>query len=337
MKFSKSYISSIGYELGPNVVSSSSLEARIMPVYQALRMPPGQLEALTGIRQRRWWNPGFRLSEGAAAAGRKALETAGVQPSELGILIYAGVCRENSEPATACPVADLLKVGQDTEVIDIANACLGVINGILHVARAIELGQIRAGLVVTCESAREINESMIQSMLQNPTFDHFKLSMPTLTGGSGAAAVVVTDGSFSGPRHRLLAGVCKAEPRHHELCRWNRDFMQTDAAAVLKNGVELGRRTWASLMEETGWTPSAVDKVLCHQVGGPHRSSVLGAIGITEDKDFSTFEFLGNMGTAALPVTAAIAEEREFLRSGNKACFLGIGSGLNCLMLGVEW
>ena len=55
------------------------------------------------------------------------------------------------------------------------------------------------------------------------------------------------------------------------------------------------------------------------------------------DEAISTFEFLGNMGTVSLPLTAALAEEREFLRPGDRVGLLGIGSGLNCMMLGVEW
>jgi 3-oxoacyl-[acyl-carrier-protein] synthase-3 len=64
---------------------------------------------------------------------------------------------------------------------------------------------------------------------------------------------------------------------------------------------------------------------------------MLKALGIPKEKEFSTFEFLGNMGTVSLPLTAALAEEREFLQPGDRVGFLGIGSGLNCLMLGVEW
>ena len=74
--------------------------------------------------------------------------------------------------------------------------------------------------------------------------------------------------------------------------------------------------------------------MICHQVGAGHRDAVLKALGIPPEKDFSTFEFLGNIGTVSLPLTAALAEEREFLRPGDRVGFLGIGSGLNCLMLG---
>ena len=54
-------------------------------------------------------------------------------------------------------------------------------------------------------------------------------------------------------------------------------------------------------------------------------------------KDFSTFPFLGNIGTVSLPLTAAVAEQRGFLSPGDRVGFLGIGSGLNCLMLGLQW
>ena len=81
MKYSRVHIDSIGYELPPVVVTSAELEARLRPVYQALRMPEGQLEALTGIAERRWWEPGYPLSQGAIAAARKALDASNVRPA----------------------------------------------------------------------------------------------------------------------------------------------------------------------------------------------------------------------------------------------------------------
>ncbi|MBW2055450.1 MAG: 3-oxoacyl-ACP synthase III, partial [Deltaproteobacteria bacterium] len=75
----------------------------------------------------------------------------------------------------------------------------------------------------------------------------------------------------------------------------------------------------------------------CHQVGATHQRNILESIGISEDKDFTTFKHLGNIGTVSLPITAAIAEEREFLVKNDLVGFFGIGSGLNCLMLGIKW
>ncbi len=390
---------SIGYELPPMVVTSGDLEARLMPMYDALHIAPGQLEALTGISERRWWEEGHMLSDGAATAARKAIEQSNVEAKYIETLIYSGVCRENFEPATACAVAAQLGVSPDANVYDISNACLGVLNGIIDIANRIELKQIRAGMVVSCETSREIIEIMINRMLEEKTMDMFTKSLATMTGGSGAAAVLLTDGSFAHSKsHRLLGGVTKAAPEHHKLCRWGitlspvalgelmfspdkllsaidqvtepealpsaikeimtsekippvlanimpteklpaalTEFMATDSVAVLKHGAKLGVRTWGAFLNKMGWARDQVDKVICHQVGEGHRDTILRELGIAPEKDFSTYKYLGNIGTVSLPLTAAIAEQRKFLQPGDRVGFLGIGSGLNCLMLGWEW
>ncbi len=399
MNFQRVHMESIGYELPPTVVTSDELEERLQPAYRDLHISPGQLEALTGIAERRWWEPGYTLSEGAAAAAMKALNQSNVNASDIETLIYAGVCRENYEPATACAVADKLGISTDAYVYDLSNACLGILNGIIDIANRIELKQIRAGMVVSCESSREIVEIMIDRILKERTMDIFTSSLATLTGGSGAAAVLITDGSFGNDHtHRLIGGTTQAAPEHHRLCRWGvtmtpveigklmftpdklmatidevmspetipsvmrdlmtsqklpsavanmlpskmlpevlSEFMATDSVAVLKHGVKLGVKTWGSFLGKMGWARDEVDKIICHQVGEGHRDTLLRELGISEDKDFSTYKHLGNIGTVSLPMTAAIAEQRKFLKPGDRVGFLGIGSGLNCMMLGWEW
>jgi 3-oxoacyl-[acyl-carrier-protein] synthase-3 len=347
MRYSRVHLESFGYELAPVVVTTAELEERLAPLYRALRMNPGQLEALTGIAERRWWHDDYPLSLGAAEAAKKALAETHITPNDIEIVIYAGVCREQFEPATACRVAALLGISSDALIYDISNACLGVLNGIIEVANRIELGQCRAGLVVSCETAREINEIMIEQMVRSGSMDLFRSGIATLTGGSGAVAVLVVDRELShSKRRQLLGGAAKNATRHHGLCRWGWEpavhggltpFMTTDAVSVLKYGVELGERTWQAFLTRMGWTSAQVDKVICHQVGSGHREAILKALDIPLEKDFTTYEYLGNIGTVSLPLTAALAEEREFLQAGDRVGFLGIGSGLNCLMLGVQW
>jgi 3-oxoacyl-[acyl-carrier-protein] synthase-3 len=390
---------SIGYELPPVVVTSDDLELRLMPMYNTLHIAPGQLEALTGITERRWWEEGHLLSDGAAAAARKALEQSNVKAIEIEALIYTGVCRENFEPATACAVAAQLGIKDDANIYDISNACLGVMNGIIDIANRIELKQIRAGMVVSCETSREIVEIMIERMLKDKTMAMFSSSLATLTGGSGAAAVLLTDGSFdNNETHKLLGGANQSAPEYHKLCRWGvtlspvalgelmfspdkllaaidqvmepdalpsavkeimssekippvianimptqklpdalSEFMSTDSVAVLTHGAKLGVKTWGSFLTKMGWARDQVDKVICHQVGEGHRDTILKELDIDPAKDFSTYQYLGNIGTVSVPLTAAIAEQRQFLKPGDRVSFLGIGSGLNCLMLGWEW
>lgn len=346
MQYSKVYISSFGYELAPNVVTSDDLEKRIEPLYETLHFQKGQLEAITGIHERRFWDPGYKMSEGGIKAGKKAIEASDISPESIGMLVYGGVCRDNLEPATACAVSHGLGLGHDTHVYDVSNACLGILNGIILTANAIELGHIRAGLVVSCESARQIVDITIDRLLEKKNMDNFKQTIATLTGGSGAAAVLLTDESIANKNHRLVGGVIRSAPEHHELCRWGPDtgmpaselhVMETDSVGVLKNGIALGIKTFNAFKKELSLTDDKPDKIICHQVGATHQKNILSSIGIPEEKDFTTFRYLGNIGTVSLPITAAIASERKFLVPGDLVGFFGIGSGLNCLMLGIEW
>jgi 3-oxoacyl-[acyl-carrier-protein] synthase III len=346
MRYRNVTIESIGYELAPNVVTAEDLESRLAPLYEQLHLKPGQLSQLTGIEESRYWDPDFKLSKGAIRAGRKALSASAVPADQIGMLIYGAVCRENLEPATACAVADGLGLSAAAQVFDISNACIGILNGLIQVANAIELGQIRAGLVVACESCRQIVDGTIERMLQARDMEIFKHCVATLTGGSGAAAVLLSDGSFGPQGHRLLGGMVKNAVRHHRLCTWGPDtgipasaphVMNTDSVGVLQNGVQLGVETFKAFRQELNWNEDQPDKIICHQVGTSHQQAILKAIGLPASRDFTTFRFLGNMGTVSLIVTAAIADERGFLVTGDKVGFLGIGSGLNCLMLGVDW
>ena len=359
MRYTRVVIEGFGYELAPCVVTSDELEARLAPVYDKLHVQPGQLLQMTGIQERRYWEPGYTVSQGATAAAENALRDSAVPASAIETLIYAGVCREHFEPATACHVAAGLQeaghvLDPAAHVYDVSNACLGVLNGVLDIANRIELGQIRAGMVVSCETARSIVDTTIRRLINNPVMEEFKTAIATLTGGSAAVAVILSDGSFGeSDRRRLRGAVVENAPEHHMLCRWGleahpdgqvngaeaslREFASTDAASVLEHGVALGARTWDKFLAEMDWSVEQVDRTVCHQVGSAHRDAMLRTMGLSHEKDFVTYEYLGNTGTAALPVAAALAQERGFLAPGHRVALLGIGSGLNCMMLGVDW
>jgi len=353
MQYSRVFIDDISYQLAPRIISSVELENRLEPVYKALRIPKGQLKAFTGIVERRWWNEGFRYSDGAIAAAKKCLNKTKFDIKDIGAIIYTGVCREAYEPATACRVAAKLGANSHTVVHDISNACLGALNGIIDVANRIELGHIKAGLVVSCESAHSIVESSIEHLLANPTMAVFADTLATLTGGSGATAILLTDGSFSKDQgyqslsgHKLLTVTSRTSTQDFEICHWGmepvapglyKEVMTTDAALLLKKGMALGNVTWQDFLVESNWQATDVDKLISHQIGSVNRRHVLEQLKMSEQQDFITFPTLGNMGTVSLPITAAIATEQGALNKNDKVAFLGIGSGLSCIMMGLEW
>jgi len=110
--------------------------------------------------------------------------------------------------------------------------------------------------------------------------------------------------------------------------------MQTDSEQLLLAGVALARETWTDFTAEQG---GGFDRFICHQVGSTHRRKLYEALDLDLAKDFSTFETLGNTGSVALPATLAAAVEAGAVRPGDRVGLLGIGSGLNCLMLALEW
>ncbi len=345
MRYEKVFINSISYELPSEKITTRELELRLQATYDVLGIPMGQLESLSKIRERRYWPPHHRLSDGAAVAGRKALSDSNIEASDSEMLIYCGVGRDFFEPATACAVANKLQVSPRALIYDVSNACLGVLNGILQVANAIELGQIQTGLVVSAESCREIIDTMIEEINQRREMKHFMLSLSTLTGGSGAIAIVLSNRHMKGS-HKLVGGVARQESKWHELCRWgvlNEDqsptkiSMQTDAIGVLNNGIALGKETYSDFLQEMPWNNSPPGKFICHQVGDANQLAIRKALAIPSTSDFTTYQTLGNTGTVALPITAAIANDVGFLLQGDRVGFLGIGSGLNCIMIGIEW
>jgi 3-oxoacyl-[acyl-carrier-protein] synthase-3 len=113
--------------------------------------------------------------------------------------------------------------------------------------------------------------------------------------------------------------------------------MQTDSEELMRRGVAAGAETFERFLAAAGWEPEDINRTFCHQVGVAHRKLMFETLELNPDIDFATVETLGNTGSAALPVTMAMGVEQGCVDAGDRVAMLGIGSGINCLMLGVEW
>jgi acyl-CoA:acyl-CoA alkyltransferase len=335
------------YELPPNIVTSTGIEERLAPVYERLKLPSGRLEMMTGIRERRFWDPGTPPSRGAALAGRKALEAASVEPAEIGCVIHAAVSRDFMEPATASVIHRELGLPSGAAIFDVGNACLGVLNGMVVVANMISAGQIKAGLIVSAETAEGLHEATVEQILKDESLTRasFKMHFASLTIGSGAAAVVLVGADRPGRGHDLLGGAVRTDSRANELCREDRltpassrgPLMSTDSEALLHAGCALAGQTWRATCEELGWDNESPDHLFTHQVGVAHKKLLFDLCALDPAKDFPTVQILGNTGSAALPTAFAMGIEKKQMREGDLIALLGIGSGLSSLMLGVRW
>ncbi|HEY1849325.1 MAG TPA: 3-oxoacyl-ACP synthase III [Opitutaceae bacterium] len=344
MRFKHACLESLAVSLPQEVWTSASIEERLRPLYERLRLPFGRLELMTGIRERRMWPDGTKPSEASASAGRAALGASSVPRKEIGLFIHAAVSRDMLEPASASFAHHRIGLPATAQVFDVSNACLGFLNSIAIASSMIDAGQIRAALVTAGENGRPLVEETVRTLLSGSLDRNaIKPYFANLTIGCGAVGAVVCHRDLAGGRaRRILGGVCRAATEHSELCQGDTAgdgglAMQTDSEKMLEAGVALASETWAEFTAETGWTKDSIDRAICHQVGSAHRRRLFETLKIDPAKDFSTFETLGNMGSVSLPATLSAAADSGAIREGDRVALLGIGSGLNCMMLALEW
>ncbi|TWT29671.1 3-oxoacyl-ACP synthase III [Blastopirellula retiformator] len=348
MNFHNVCLESFGYALPAETVTSDQLEARLAPLYERLRLPAGRLELMTGIRERRFWSPETMPSEISIQSGRNAIEAAGIDVGEIGALVHGSVCRDHLEPATACRVHHELGLRQDCVIYDVSNACLGVLSGALQIASMIELGQIRAGLVVGTENGRQLVDNTVRTLNEDKslTRNQIKLAVASLTIGSASCAMLLCDRELSQTQNLLHAAAVRAHTQHNQLCHSiagsdetgvGSPLMQTDSERLMVEGIEVGGATFDDFLRKSGWSGEEIQRTFSHQVGLTHRKLVLERLGLSVDNDFATVQWLGNTGSAALPVTMAIGAQTGRIKQGENVAMLGIGSGINCVMMGVDW
>ena len=343
MKYRSVVLESLAVALPEEVLTSVEIEARLRPLYERLRLPEGRLELMTGIRERRMWPAGTRPSDASAAAGRAVLARSGLRSEQVELFIHAAVCRDMLEPATASFAHRKIGLPGTAQIFDVSNACLGFLNALTIAGGMIDAGQIRCALVVSGENSRPLVEETLRVLLERPwSRQDIKPYFANLTIGSAAVAALVCHESLAPQGHRLVGGVARAATEHSDLCQGDTYgaealIMQTDSEALLVGGLALAQLTWRDFGAELGWGAEDVQRIITHQVGRTHRRKLYEALGLNLSRDYSTFERLGNTGSVALPSTLALAAEAGAVQAGDRVALLGIGSGLNCVMLGVEW
>lgn len=344
IQYSSVCLHTFGYELPPCILTSEDIEERLAPVYERLKLPQGRLELMSGIQQRRLWHPGTKPSKAAACAGKNVLQKGDIAPDSVECLIFTSVCKDMMEPATASFVHEMLGLSPHCLVFDISNACLGFLDGMVMLANMIELGHVKNGLVVSGETAEELIESTIQSLLADKTLNRktIKPAFASLTIGSGSMALFMTASENRTGELKLIHGAWQANTRYSNLCHGGQasregTLMETNSEELLHRGVETAEKTWRQFSSRPGWSADDVDLFFCHQVGSAHANLLFDTLELDSSKNFATLKNMGNVGSVSAPITMAMAIDHGVFSAGQKGALLGIGSGINCLMLGVEW
>jgi 3-oxoacyl-[acyl-carrier-protein] synthase-3 len=338
MRFENVQILSVSHIDAPHPVASDEIESKLAATMKRLGVPPGMLERFSGIKSRRHFDEETPPSEAATMAGEKAVDAAGIDAGDLGVVVNTSVCRDYVEPSTASIVHRNLGLSANCLNFDISNACLAFINGMEMVSNMIDRGQIEYGIVVNAENTRYATRRTIERLCRPDTdFRTFRDAFATLTLGSGAVAMVLARAHGKPGEHRFLGGVNLAATEHCRLCYASVDNMVTNAKKLLNHGMELALKTWAKAREALAWTPDNIDHFIIHQVGKAHTERFAKTLGIDLSKIFRLYPHHGNIGPAGVPIVLSKLIEAGRIHAGDRIALMGIGSGINCTMAEVIW
>ncbi|MBC61130.1 MAG: 3-oxoacyl-ACP synthase III [Zetaproteobacteria bacterium] len=341
MRFSEVCLESFGYHLPDDAISSDQIEKQLFPLYQKIGCEQGQLEKMTGISERKIWPTGTLPSSVATVAGKKALENSSLKPSEIDLIVFTGVCRDSLEPSTANVIHHNLELSPHCLTFDISNACIGFLNGVLVASNMIESGQINSAMIMTGENAGPLYEYTIPKLLEENNANAFRKSLASLTLGSGATAFLLSRKKQFNTKPLILGGTGMTDSSGHALCKGNGNVnqlqMETDTTGLMKQGLALTASSWEKFKKEMEWDNDTPSHILTHQISRSHHEKCFSLLNIDPKKGYSFLKNMGNTGSAGAPLSLALEAEKNTFKKDEYIALLGIGSGINTMMLGIVW
>jgi 3-oxoacyl-[acyl-carrier-protein] synthase III len=283
---------------------------------------------------------GERAFDFAVSAGRRALDAAGVDASQIDLLLYVGVGRGLIEPAMANLFQHALRLSNAT-CFDILDACASWLRGVDVARHMMASGACRRVLILNCEFNFHAYEPAFV-----PSADVMTTMWAGYTVGEAATATVLSneDGDEDGdaPFHATFrnlgsgASLCRIPlPHAHGYL----DAGAADAAQPLRfhaESNELAVRATQQLERQFHTDPRlaqhAYDIVFGHAASVPLSRNVLRRLELDEALHVEIFPTHGNTVSAGLPLAMSLALEQGRLRRGQRVLLIvgsaGITTGL---------
>ena len=298
-----SAVAGLGAALPPTVLTTDTLAAR-------LGVEPEWIRSRTGIEERRIAAPGETLAGLAAAAGRAALDDAGLEPADVDLLLVATCSPDELVAPAAARVAHAL--GISAAAADVGSACTGFVAGLALAAGALESGRARCVLLIGAEVlSRLVDEE-----------DHRTAAL----FGDGAGAVVLTSADGIGP---VVLG---SEGAHAPLL-----FASRTRGKVEMEGQEVFRHAVDRMTEVARELGDEADLYVFHQANARILQAVARRLRLPEEKVVNAIGRHGNTSAASIPLALAHAREHGRLRRGDRVALIAFGAGFTWGGTVVTW
>lgn len=322
-------ITAVGAALPKQRLTTADLHRRISQA-SGFALPRNLIQTTTGIEARRVAGDGEYASALGVLAARQALAQAGLEPSDIDLLLFASASRDMVEPATAHIVQ--AELGSRAHALDLTNACNSFLNGIDTARSFILAGRARRALVVTGETPTRSMRWKLSSLAQA------RSSLAGYTFGDAGAAVVVEPVDRGGivdidmetySEHWSIGGIFgggSRYPRDEE-----RTYFHGDGRLLRRVFETVGPSILDRVRRRTGWDWADYARVLVHQVTMPYLERFIEITGVPKDKLEITITEFGNMASATLGVQ--LARVCPELRPGDRVLFVGLGGGISLMTM----
>jgi 3-oxoacyl-[acyl-carrier-protein] synthase-3 len=283
----------------------------------------------TGIRARRVASD----EESAAALGyeaaRRALDMAGVDPSDLGLIVVATSSPDFYFPATATLIGERLGA-VDVAGFDLSAACTGFV-----FALAQAYGQVAAGLADTV--------LVVGSEVFSRLLDWDDRSTCVLFGDGAGAAVLGGSGSKGGLLGFELGSnggggdLLKVAAVGHARNPATGPYLTMDGPQVYKFATTVSVDSAARVLDAIGMTVADVDVFVPHQANLRIIEHAARRLGIPLEKVVSNVDRYGNTSAASIPICLDEAHRSGRIRPGDIVLMVGFGGGLSWGSCVMEW
>jgi len=285
----------------------------------------------TGMKERRISHvPARQL---AVVAAQRALACAGLDPTDLDLVIYGSCSNDEQVPNSASGV-QLALGAPHAAAIDLNTACTSFLYGLSTASAMIRTGAVRNAVVIGVE-------------VISPYLDWDNRNVAVLFGDGCAAVVLQASDTPSGVLGEQLG--CVADARAALRVRgWGGAYANRgvvfgdtqwdfDGQEIFKKAVQGMTQASAAVLAKCGVRPDEIDLVVPHQANLRIIEAVVTRTGIPMDKVMLTVQRYGNMSAATVPValTEALAEGR--VKPGSLILMPAFGAGLSYCAHLVRW
>ncbi len=269
----------------------------------------------TGIKQR---HIGGTTSELAVEAGRRALERAGRQGSEIDVLVLATTTPDATVPGTSATVHDALGVAGGA--FDLNAACSGFVYSLVA-AHGLVLAGARRILLVGSETLSRIT-------------DWDDRSMAVLVGdGAGAVVIEATEGPGE-----LLGWDVGADGSLRHLLRCDLGgYLYMNGKEIFRHAVRAVVDSSLAALSRAGLAPGDVDLFVPHQANARIIAAAGQRLGIAEERWVVTIDRYGNTSSASIPLALCDALDEGRLRQGDLVLLSGFGGGMTWASAVLRW